>query len=307
MVSKTYALILAAGYGTRMGPIGELIPKVLWPIFEKKILDLQVAFVRQFGIDEIFVNTHFLAEKVYAHSQSLSLKTLNESEILGTGGAIHNMAKHVNYQGRLLVLNGDQFLFFNHEFYDQLMQSLQQYDICLSTINVPKGDGYSGLKLERGHLKSIEADRYFQSNEFPTYSGVCSINLSKLKRVEGFSHFFKSVADPQEKSVKCLYGHDFEYWDFGTKARYYQSIFTLLAKPESSFYQFLKSYGAIDESKMNRQILSYHSQHPNQINLTGALIGDRSPNKIILGDQGKIVSNPRHGIRYNELVCYIEN
>ena len=41
-----HVLILAAGKGTRMGKIGEIVPKVIWPVFNKSLLELQVAYAR---------------------------------------------------------------------------------------------------------------------------------------------------------------------------------------------------------------------------------------------------------------------
>ena len=38
------ALILAAGAGTRMGEIGKVLPKVLWPVFECSLLELEVLY-----------------------------------------------------------------------------------------------------------------------------------------------------------------------------------------------------------------------------------------------------------------------
>ena len=42
-----HVLILAAGKGTRMGKIGKVLPKVLWPIFAKNLIELQVSFAKK--------------------------------------------------------------------------------------------------------------------------------------------------------------------------------------------------------------------------------------------------------------------
>ena len=41
------ALILSAGFGTRMGEIGKTLPKILWPIFDKSLLELQVLYLKE--------------------------------------------------------------------------------------------------------------------------------------------------------------------------------------------------------------------------------------------------------------------
>ena len=43
-----YVLVLAAGKGTRMGEIGKKIPKVIWPIFNKSILELEVLHAKKY-------------------------------------------------------------------------------------------------------------------------------------------------------------------------------------------------------------------------------------------------------------------
>ena len=57
-------LILAAGLGTRMGPLGEVLPKVLWPVFEKTLLELQIHFARELGAKSIYVNTFHQGAKI---------------------------------------------------------------------------------------------------------------------------------------------------------------------------------------------------------------------------------------------------
>ena len=42
-----HILILSAGKGTRMGNIGKNLPKVLWPVLSKSLLELQVAYAQK--------------------------------------------------------------------------------------------------------------------------------------------------------------------------------------------------------------------------------------------------------------------
>jgi len=69
-----YCLILCAGIGTRMGPIGEVLPKPLWPIFESTILELQIKYAKEMGVKKIFVNGFHQAEiiKEYLEKKKLT-------------------------------------------------------------------------------------------------------------------------------------------------------------------------------------------------------------------------------------------
>jgi mannose-1-phosphate guanylyltransferase len=64
-----YCLILAAGFGTRMGLIGKSLPKVMWPIFEKTLLETQIIYARKFNPRKIYINVHHQADIVVDYFQ----------------------------------------------------------------------------------------------------------------------------------------------------------------------------------------------------------------------------------------------
>jgi NDP-sugar pyrophosphorylase family protein len=118
-----YALILSAGLGTRMGAIGKKIPKVLWPLYFKTLLELQIRYCQERGVKKIYINTHFLHDEIVKFLENSKLQglvtILYEDPLLDSGGAIHNLANRaeINYNGNLLLVNGDQFLFFNDDYW----------------------------------------------------------------------------------------------------------------------------------------------------------------------------------------------
>ena len=61
------ALILAAGAGTRMGEIGKVLPKVLWPVFECSLLELEVLYAQSLGVKNIFINSHYYTKEILEH------------------------------------------------------------------------------------------------------------------------------------------------------------------------------------------------------------------------------------------------
>ena len=84
------AMILAAGYGKRMLPITEKIPKPLIQIGDKNLLENTINLLKKNGVDEIIINTHYLGELIDSFLRDkknfgIKIFTKHEDEILNTG------------------------------------------------------------------------------------------------------------------------------------------------------------------------------------------------------------------------------
>ncbi|OGV49418.1 MAG: hypothetical protein A2017_07975 [Lentisphaerae bacterium GWF2_44_16] len=108
-MKKINAIILAAGFGTRLKPITETVPKPLVRICNHPLLDNITANLRSAGVEEFAVNTHYLADKIEDYIKASpsggSFHVFYEPEILGTGGPLVNAKK--------LLLKGDCFILHN--------------------------------------------------------------------------------------------------------------------------------------------------------------------------------------------------
>lgn len=110
------ALLLAAGFGTRLRPLTDAIPKCLVPIHGKPLLGYWLDLLFSDGIDRALVNTHYLPDKVrtfVAQSRWCERITLvHEDVLLGTGGTIF---RNRDYFGRqpFLVAHADNLTQFN--------------------------------------------------------------------------------------------------------------------------------------------------------------------------------------------------
>jgi len=84
----TRAILLAAGFGTRLKPLTDTIPKCLVPINGKPILEIWLEQLAQVGVRPILINTHYLSEQVeyYVSSSKFvnDVVLVHEREILGT-------------------------------------------------------------------------------------------------------------------------------------------------------------------------------------------------------------------------------
>lgn len=246
-----YALILSAGLGTRMGEIGQVLPKVMWPIFSKTLLALQIDYCRDLGINNIYINVHFLANDITKHVETIAkddvkLTILHENPLLDSGGAIHNLAKRVevNYRGNLLLVNGDQFLLFPKETYNRAFQMLTRPETRASLfgIRVEKTANYNETILENELLKGIQKNT--SGRGYITYSGLGIVKLDGLMPVEGISKFFQTVVNYKAEKTYMITPENFEYWDFGTAEIYCRNILRIAKREEKQVLmeKFLASH-----------------------------------------------------------------
>lgn len=292
-----YCLILSAGFGTRMGEIGKSLPKVLWPVFERSLLELQVEYAKSLGIKKIFINLHHQKEQILAFAKTKSVfeevEFLVEEEILDIGGGIHNLASKVNYQGHLLVLNADQFFLMDRSFIEQAANKMKEAVALLFSYEVDPRLGYNCLELgSEGSLKGIiPAVELTQVSSGITYTGNSIINLSKLTPQSGKSTFFKSVADYIQTQVLVEGVGNIEYWDFGTAQRYWLTMRKILSTYKSKsthpFLRFLVNARALKSWKINLQTLSYFSKGNEVIHLGGVEDQSASSALISLGDRAQ--------------------
>ena len=104
------AMILAAGYGTRLRPYTDHTPKPLFSIGGHPLLDVIIGRLQKAGCRAVIINTHHLHHQIEAFIASrnyrLEIATRYEPQILGTGGALKNVADFWDDQP-LLVINAD--------------------------------------------------------------------------------------------------------------------------------------------------------------------------------------------------------
>ncbi len=110
------AFILAAGFGSRLRPWTDKIPKPLIPVAGVEPLFFALWKLRQVGITEVCINAHHLAEQI---SESLCLFSSllpdlklsyshEKNQILGTGGSLLKIIEEGFVKNEsLIVLNGD--------------------------------------------------------------------------------------------------------------------------------------------------------------------------------------------------------
>jgi|SRR4030095_1558960 len=107
----TKAMILAAGFGSRLKPLTDKIPKALVEFNGKPMVANVITKLKKIGIEEIIINIHHFHQQIEEYFTKndfgVKISLIYEKEILGTGGAIKNAASFLDHSGDFLVYNVD--------------------------------------------------------------------------------------------------------------------------------------------------------------------------------------------------------
>ena len=103
------AVLLAGGKGRRLQPFTTTIPKPLFPIGEKPILQVIIEQLQEFGVDEYIISLGYLGELIKAfmgdgEKYNTTISYVTEENPLGTAGAI-SLLPELNDD--YIFMNGD--------------------------------------------------------------------------------------------------------------------------------------------------------------------------------------------------------
>ena len=106
------ALLLAAGFGTRLKPLTDIWPKCLMPIQDRPLLEYWLGIFHNLEINEVLVNTHYFSKHVetflnQSHFSSW-VSAVHERKLLGTAGTIRKNA-NLLVNSTLLLAHADNW------------------------------------------------------------------------------------------------------------------------------------------------------------------------------------------------------
>jgi mannose-1-phosphate guanylyltransferase len=105
------ALLLSAGYGTRLRPLTNTLPKCLLPINEKPLLFHWLDLLEKEGVEEVVINIHYLSEKireaVIQRSNKIRIELFYEPELLGSAGTLFACRRYFEKEKDFLLLYSD--------------------------------------------------------------------------------------------------------------------------------------------------------------------------------------------------------
>ena len=204
------ALILCAGYGKRLAPITNDIPKPLLKVKNINLLDNTLKFAKSIGINKIKINTFYLSEQIknFIEKQNypLNIDIVNDGEkILDTGGGIYNLIKHSEEED-FLTLNPDTFWNSNYINIFNEMEKFYFKNKIKNLLMVVKKNRSFDIRF-KGDF-NLNDNKLFKEieNEF-IYTG-CQILNRKIfqhinKNIFSMSEIWNDLSDKKE-----LYGYE---------------------------------------------------------------------------------------------------
>lgn len=218
------AVIMAGGFGTRLRPLTEDLPKPMLPVGGKPLMEFLIEQLRQVGIRRVNVMTHYKPEKIFNHfgdgsSFGIELNYVNEGKPLGTGGALGLIDAPTE---PLLVINGDvltkvdfrAMLAYHKEHRAVMTVAVKQYDI-----KVP----YGVIECEGSRVRSLKEKPQMH---FLVNAGVYLLEPEAFQIIPNGEHFHMTDL------IQWLLDADYivasfpiiEYWlDIGQLADYEQA------------------------------------------------------------------------------------
>jgi NDP-sugar pyrophosphorylase family protein len=132
------AVIMAGGYGTRLMPLTNQLPKPMLPVGDRPLLEIIVDQLREAGIRQVNVATHYKSEAISDHFKNgedfgVDIRYVREDQPLGTAGALSLLEES---DDPLLVINGDiltrvdfrALLDFHREHQAELTIGVREYE-----------------------------------------------------------------------------------------------------------------------------------------------------------------------------------
>ncbi len=286
------ALILAAGFGTRLLPYTKTTPKALFSVAGRPLLHILILRLQQAGCKAVIINTHHLHKKIESYlaqqHYAIPVNTRYEAEILGTGGAIKNVADFWD-DYPFMVINSDiitdidlEKVYEFHLNHGHPVTLVLHDDPQFNTASVDK----DGFIIEFHDSTSLPPHPASGSNtsrpeeiEKLTFTGIQVLDPQVLERIPDniFSNSIDTYRELISENKKiCAFISNEYYWkDVGSPVRYSEVVFEHMA-PEAFKHAFPSGF----HKNISRTGLKGDGSDRNWYRLTS---GNRS---LVMADHG---------------------
>ena len=235
-------MVMAAGVGSRLDPLTQKIPKPLVPVLNKPVMDILLQKLKDYGVEKVIANTHYLAEQIqnrYSKNSPIDIHFdyIHEETLSGTAGGVKKCEFFFDDVEDFIVVSADGLhdadldkIVKSHKesgcIATMAISAVDHAEVCHFGVVVPTKEHYV---LEFQEKPSIEEAK---SNYINT--GIYVFNkrifdfIPKGEKYDFAKNVFPRLLEAGEKiNTYRIYS----YWsDIGTIEQYIQSNIDALSK-----------------------------------------------------------------------------
>ncbi len=300
-MSTPRAMILAAGHGTRLGPLGQDRPKPMLPVGGRPLVEHAFSFLRRAGITEVVLNSFTLADTLEAHVGDgarfgVSARWSRETDrILGTGGGVRHARRFLG-DGTCVVMNGK--IVTTLELSDALaFHRARGAQVTLVLREDPEAGRWGGFTLDPDGRVVTMLGAASDGSPAPApathmFTGISILEPEFLDRLpegphclvrEGFTPWFRGGGGLFGYALpSCAY-----WWDHSTPSRYLQGNLNLFLPKVRAFFA---------------DGLPWHPVRPGVIAARGASLpaSAETAGPVVLGEGASVAP----GVRLEDVVVW---
>ena len=201
------AMILAAGFGKRLGELTKSKPKPLLEVKGKPLIDYHIEKLISSGFRTIAINTHYLGAQISDHvihnfGQKVDIHISHEKKLLGTGGGIKKAISNFGDED-IVVINSDIYSDLDYTCFSNFSAN--------TLFVVPSNQLTSGDFSVKEKLISLEGDKNY------TWTGFSIIKKETFsKNLNSSFHYWhdclKPLANNKKLNAEIL---DINWYDVG--------------------------------------------------------------------------------------------
>jgi len=230
------AMILCAGFGSRLRPLTDFLPKPLLPVGDRPAFRHIADQLEQQGFRPLALNTHHRAITFEGQVPS-NVTVLYEPSILGTAGGVANAATVLG-KGDVLVWNGDMHL--QADLAGLLSEHGAASGAVATLLASPRSLGEGTLGVDHaGRVTRLRGEKFGPEARGADYLGVLVLSnrVRETLPAEGCLVGDALLPALRAGAYVATMRHEGPWLDIGTPSQYLEANLRWLASREAASYQ----------------------------------------------------------------------
>ena len=235
-------MVMAAGVGSRLDPLTQKIPKPLVPVLNKPVMDILLQKLKDYGVEKVIANTHYLAEQIqnrYTKNSPVDIhfEYIHEETLSGTAGGVKKCEFFFDDVEDFIVVSADGLhdadldkIVKSHKesgcIATMAISAVDHAEVCHFGVVVPTKEHYVSEFQEKPSIEEAKSN-YINTGIYVFNKRIFDF-IPKGEKYDFAKNVFPRLLEAGEKiNTYRIYS----YWsDIGTIEQYIQSNIDALSK-----------------------------------------------------------------------------